>query len=219
MKGQQLATIINIIKKSAQDIWEEALYLIIFNIVWFFGALLVITFPFFTFGLFFTVYDISQGRGISFRTFIGHARQMWKQAYIWGGINLGVFVLAWVNLTFYSQLEARWAAIVQMVIIALTTFWAILQLITLAIYPRLKEPGFKLALRNAAAVVGLQPLPIFSLIAIIVLLGIVTLLFQAIGFLAVTAIIAVVTNRTVEAILQQAMAKEQEAAGEEERNE
>src|SRR5690554_6402405 len=129
MKSQQLATIISIIKKSAQDMWEEALYLIIFNIVWFFGALLVITFPYFTFGLFFTVYDISQGRGISFRTFLGHARQMWKQAYIWGGINLVIFIVAGVNLSFYGQMGARWTAVVQMVVLALITFWTILQLI------------------------------------------------------------------------------------------
>lgn len=202
--------IVDIVKKSALDVWEEALYLIIFNVILFLGAVLILPLPFFTFALFFTVYDISQGKGINFGTFFTYGRQMWKQAYTWGVINLGVYVLAWINLSFYGQIAAQWAAIIQIVVLALTFFWTILQLVSLPMYPRLKEPGFRLALRNAAAVVGLQPLAIFTLIVITGLVGIITLFFQALAFLAATSIIAVAANRTVEAVLQRITGKKEE---------
>lgn len=210
VKSQPLRMIVDIIKKSALDVWEEALYLIVFNVIWFLGAFLILPFPFLTFALFFTVYDISEGKGVKFGSFFEHGRQVWKQAYIWGVINLGVFVLAWVNISFYSQIEAQWAVVIQMVIIAITFFWTILQLVSLPMYPRLKEPGFRLALRNAAAVVGLQPLAIFSLIVIVALVGMITLFFQALIFLAAISIIAVAANRTVEAVLLRVMGKKEE---------
>jgi uncharacterized membrane protein YesL len=216
VKSQPLQMTVEIVKKSALDVWEEALYLIIFNVIWFLGALLILPFPLLTFALFFTVYDISQGKGIKFGSFFEYGRQMWKQAYTWGVINLGVFVLAWVNISFYNQIEAQWAAVIQMVIIAMTIFWAILQLVSLPMYPRLKEPGFRLALRNAAAVVGLQPLAIFTLIVIVGLMGVITLFFQAIAFLATVSIIAVAANRTVETVLQRVMDKKEETEIQEE---
>jgi uncharacterized membrane protein YesL len=216
VKNQPLRMIVDIFKKSALDVWEEALYLIIFNVIWFLGALLILPLPFLTFALFFTVYDISQGKGVKFGAFFEYGRQMWKQAYTWGVINLGVFVLAWINISFYRQIAAQWAAVIQMVIIAMTVFWAILQLVSLPMYPRLKEPGFRLALRNAAAVVGLQPLAIFSLIVIVGLVGIITLFFQAIVFLAAISIIAVTANRTVEEVLQRVMNKKEETEIQEE---
>ncbi len=216
MKSQSLQMVVDIIKKSALDVWEEALYLIIFNVIWFLGAVLILPLPFFTFALFFTVYDISQGKGISFGAFFTYGRQMWKQAYTWGVINLGVYVLAGVNLSFYCQIAAQWAAIIQLVVLALTIFWTILQVVSLPMYPRLKEPGFRLALRNAAAVVGLQPLAIFTLIVIIGLVGIITLFFQALAFLAAISIIAVAANRTVEAVLQKIIGKKEQAEVQEE---
>jgi hypothetical protein len=169
----------SIIRKSVSDVWEEMLYLIIFNAIWFIGALLILPLPFVTFSLFATVYDVGEGKGIKLGTFFGHGRQVWKPAYIWGGINLVILLLLWINLSFYAGIDAQWAAIVRIVIVAMAIFWTILQLLALALYPRLVEPRFKLALRNAAAILGLQPLVVLSLVVILILLGIVVLLFPA----------------------------------------
>jgi hypothetical protein len=193
----------NIVKKSALDIWDEMLFLIIFNIIWLVGTLLVITWPFVTFGLFYTARDVGEGRGIHFSTFFSYGRSMLKPAYIWGGINLAVIIAVWFNLSFYRAIEASWASMITLFIISLSVCWVVLQLIALALYPRLVEPSFKLALRNAAVIVGRYPLPIFVLLIIVAVLLVVSVLFSALAILISFSIIAVLTNNLVETIVSQ----------------
>ncbi len=194
-----------ILKKSTLDLSEEILYLVIFNVFWLIGTVLILPFPLVTFALFHTVYDIGQGKGIKMGTFVTYARQTWKQAYIWGAINLVVLLVARINLSFYAGIDAGWAAVVQTVVIAITFFWLILQLLILPLYPRLTNPGFRLALRNAAAMIGLQPLIVFSLVILTGLIGLLSFFFQAIALIGSFSIIAVVANRTVQAILEKAL--------------
>lgn len=192
-----------VIKKSATDVWDELLYVIVFNVVWLVGAVSIIFWPFVTFGLFSIAKDIGDGKGIKFSNFFSYARQMWKPAYIWGGINLAMFIMLWLNLNFYGGLEAQWAGIAQLLIIALAIFWAILQLIALGLYPRLVEPSFKLALRNAAVIMAHHPMMTLVLLVVIALLVVVSMIVQAIIFLLLFAVIAVFTNNIVEAIVSQ----------------
>lgn len=196
------------IKKSAGDIWEEMLYLMIFNFIWLAGSLLIIPWPFVTFGLFSVIYDISQGKGIKFGTFFAHARRMWKQAYIWGGINFVVLIILGININFYAGIASRWAAAVQITLIGLAVFWIILQLVALPLYSWLAEPSFKLALRNAAIVAGRHPLAILGLVIIVILIGLISYFFQALFFLGTFAVIAVVANRLVEALVQVELERE-----------
>ncbi len=200
----------NIIRNSAADIWDEMLYLMIFNIIWLIGLVLVVPWPLVTFGLFFTVYDIGESKGIGFGKFWGYARRMWQQAYLWGGINLAVLIIAWANLNFYTRIEAQWAALLQMFITALSLFWVILQLLILSFYPRLEQPGFKLALRNAGVAIGRYPLLIFFLIIIVVLILAIASFFPAVMLLGAVSIIAVVTNRIVDVVVKKEKQREEE---------
>jgi uncharacterized membrane protein YesL len=199
-----------VIKNSAADIWDEMLYLMIFNIIWFISLLLIIPWPLATFGLFFTIYDVGEAKGIGFGTFWGHARRMWRQAYLWGGINLALFIIAWINLNFYAQVEADWAGLAQMVVLALMIFWLILQLIALPFYPRLEQPGLKLALRNAAVAIGRYPLATFALIIVVGLILAIASIFQIIFVLGAFSIIAVVANRLVAAVVAKEKRQEEE---------
>lgn len=192
-----------VIKKSVINVWDELLYVIVFNVVWLVGAASIVLWPFVTFGLFCIAKDIGEDKGIKFGNFFSYARQMWKPAYIWGGINLAVFMALWLNLSFYGGIEAQWAGIVQLVFIALTIFWGILQLIALGVYPRLEEPRFKLALRNAAVIMARQPLLILVLVVIIVLFIGASTIFPAILFLLPFSVIAIFTNNIVETIISQ----------------
>ena len=200
----------HIIRSSAADIWDEMLYLMIFNIIWLISLVLVVPWPLVTFGLFFTVYDIGESKGIGFGKFWGYARRMWKQAYLWGGINLAVLIIAWANLNFYTRIEAQWAALLQMFITALTLFWVILQLVTLSFYPRLEQPGFKLALRNAGVAIGRYPFLTFFLIIIVVLILAIASFFPAVMLLGAVSIIAVVTNRVVDVVVKKEKQREEE---------
>ncbi|MBN1221347.1 MAG: hypothetical protein JXM69_20655 [Anaerolineae bacterium] len=185
------------IKNAAVDFWDEMLYLFIFNVIWLVGTLLIIPWPFVTFGLFAIAYDVGQGKGIKFGSFFGHAAQVWKQAYIWGGINIGLIIVLLVNIRFYGNIEAPWAVALQIIIIGIVIFWLVLQLIALAIYPRLEEPGFKLAVRNAAVVFARYPVAILILLVLIVALVIASFFLQILFIVATFSMIAVATNRMV----------------------
>jgi hypothetical protein len=193
--------ILKVIKKSAIDVWDEMLYVIIFNVIWVVGTLLVVTYPFVTFGLFHTAHDIGLGKAIKMATFFAHGRRMLKPAYIWGGINLVVLVVIWFNLRFYEGIESQWAALAQMFFVSLALFWLVLQLIMLALYPRLVEPSFKLALRNAVIITGKHPLMVFSLLVLIALILVITSFLQAIVFLMTISVIAILTNNVVGALV------------------
>ncbi|HEX9924731.1 MAG TPA: hypothetical protein VGD99_18895, partial [Anaerolineae bacterium] len=64
--------ILTALKNSVLDLWEEMFYALVFSIIWVVGTVLIIPWPFVTFGLFFTVYDVGQGKGIKLSTFFGH---------------------------------------------------------------------------------------------------------------------------------------------------
>jgi hypothetical protein len=193
----------NIVKKSALDLWDEMLFMIVFNVIWFIGTIFVITWPFVTFGLFYTVRDVGEGRGIHFSTFFSYAWQMLKPAYIWGGTNLALFVAIWFNLTFYAGIEASWAVTVRLFIISLTACWIVLQLIMLALYPRLVEPSFRLALRNAAIIVGRYPLQVVLMLAIILSLVVISVLLSALAVLITFSVVAILVNNLVDIIVNQ----------------
>ena len=199
-----------ILKKALLDFWEDMLHLIIFNVLWLVGVLLIIPYPFMTFGLFYTVYDIGQGKGIKMSTPFKYGKQTWKPAYVWGIINVVVLFLFWVNFRFYTGFEAQWAVVMQLFFIALTIFWVILQMIALAIYPRLVEPGFKLAVRNAAVIMARYPLVMLMLLVLIILLAVATAFFTAIAFVALFAFLAVLANSIVAVLLEKELDRMEE---------
>jgi len=193
------------IKQAGADIWEELLNLVLFNLVVLAGTLLIIPWPFVTFGLFEMTYDIGQGKGIKFAMLFSRAAQVWKQAYIWGGINLGIVIVVLTNLNFYANFATWWAMMAQTLLILAATFWLALQLIMLPLYPRLEKPGFKIALRNAAVLMARYPLPALTILFIVSLMIGLTFVIRQCNLFAVLGIfsfIAVFCNRMVGAVVK-----------------
>ena len=173
------------------------------------GIIAFLPWPFVTFGLFAVAYDIGQGKGIKFRDFFSGAARLWKQAYIWAGINLGLMFVAGVNIVFYNNFGTQWATMALVVVLGLTMFWGVLQLFALAIYPRLEEPSFKLVTRNATILFGRYPLVGLLLAAIVVLIAIVSFFAQLLVLLGTFSMIAIITNRMVEAMIKKALPPEE----------
>ena len=121
-----------------------------------------------------------------------------------------MLIILLVNINFYGNIRAQWAEIAQILIIGFTIFWGILQLVALPIYPRLEEPGFKLAMRNAAVVMGRYPLAILSLIVVVVVIGVISYFLQIVILLGAFSIIAIVANRMVGAIIKRELKRETE---------
>ena len=191
-----------VIKQSAGEFWDELLYLIIFNAIWFIGSMFILPWPYLTFGLFYTAHEIGQGKAIKFSTFFKDAAPYWKQAYMWGGINVGALSILWFNLRFYANLQATWAAIIQVLFLAMILLWGIWQLVALAMYPRLEEPRFTMALRNAGILLVRYPQFALVLVIIVALMVIISSLFPLFAFFGAVSFIAVLANRIVEALVE-----------------
>jgi uncharacterized membrane protein YesL len=199
------------LKQTGSDIWDEMLNLVLFNVVTFIGTILIIPWPFVIFGLFEMVYDVGQGKGIKFTAFFTRAAQVWKQAYVWGGINLGVIIVVLINLNFYGNFEASWAEIAQIIMFGISVFWFVLQLIVLPIYPRLEEPGFRLALRNAAVLMGRYPLPTLTMLLIVGAMIALTIFVRQCSWFLVVGLFsfpAVLCNRMVGAMVRKELGEE-----------
>ncbi len=193
------------LKKAGTDIWDELLYMIIFNVISLIGTLLVLPWPLVTFGMFEMAYDVGQGKGLKFSEFFTRPAKKWKQVYIWGGINLGLLVLIFVNINFYATFQVAWAGVVQALIIGVGGFWLILQLIMLAVYPRLETPGFREALRNAMILVARHPLAVVTLLALVIIMVVLTFAIQQCNwfvFLGLFSFPAIFSNRLVEAMIK-----------------
>ncbi len=201
----------SIIKKAGLDFWEEMLLLIIFNLFWLLGAVLILPYPFVTFALFYTVYDIGQGKGIKSAKFFNYGKQNWKAAYIWGGLNLVALFVLWINVRFYAGIETQWAFFVSLFFVSLTIFWLVMQLIVLALYPRLVEPSFKLALRNAAIIIGRHAPILLLILGLIALLLIATAFFPILAFIITFSLIAVLINSMVTVLVDRELARIEEA--------
>ncbi len=195
-----------IFKKSALDLWEEMLYMLLFNVIWLVGTFLIIPWPFVTFALFYTAYDISDGKGIKFKTFFSHGYQMLKPAYTWGLINALVLLLVGANLLFYAGFGTQWAALMQLMFVSLTVFWMMLQIIVVALYPRMVTPGLKLGMRNAAVLMGKHPIvTVFIFLVTAAILALASIIPVFAIFLAFSFITIVITNM-VDVLLKKELA-------------
>lgn len=195
-----------IVKKSTTDLWDEMLLMLVFNIIWIVGMLLVIPLPFVTFGLFYICYNVAQGKGIKFTQFFRYGRDTWKPAYIWGMINifaLGVFAF---NIMFYAQFSTSWAAMLRVMFTSLIVVWLLWQLVAVALYPRLVEPGFRLAAQNAAVLIGKNPVVVVLLGLLIAFLVAVSSVVPAFGIALGVSLTALLVTNTVHLLLKKEMA-------------
>lgn len=219
-----------ILRSTLSDLWEEALWLLAFNVLWALGTLpglwlvasglanarwtltllglvLALPWPLLTFGLYHVAYEVGQGKAIGFGAFFRGGWQMWRQAYVWGGANLLIVTVLVTNATFYNRPGAPFGVsaagfILSGFFIALLMLWLLLQVFVLAMYPRLERPGWRLAMRNALILMFTQPLPTFFVAVLILMLAGLSVLIPALGLLLLMAVIAFLSNQATAAMLE-----------------
>ena len=94
----------------------------------------------------------------------------------------------------------------------LTIYWGILQLLALAFYPRLAKPGFRQAMRNALAMVALQPAPVVMLALLsVMLLTVGQVIPLTMGFITLS-LVALLANVTLAEALKHVPVRKEEGA-------
>jgi uncharacterized membrane protein YesL len=184
-------------KLAVLDFIEELFLLMVFNLLWVVGALLVLPFPFATAGLAWVAAEIGQGKAIHLRTFFDGGRRYWKPAYIWGLINLVVWTLLWVNISFYSGLNSIWSVLVRALMVSIAIIWGAVQLYVFPLLIRQEVPSLKLALRNGLVLMSLTPVLTIGVIILAVVLLVLSSAIALLLFVFYFAFLAVLTNRAV----------------------
>ncbi len=211
--------------KTIKFLWEESIYLVIYNVLTLIavlggpmlllsgvpimmglGGIVLLAAPPALFGMFWLTYQISLDNAVGFGTYFEGAKQHKKAAYIWGAINLVVLITLMSNVLFYQGIEAQWSFWVGTLFMGLLISWVVVQLLTLALYPHMVEPSFKLAIRNALSLIAVNPFAVVGMA--IVAIGIVWVGAKVplvLGFLsiAVTALIAGVTVTELVAVTRE----------------
>ena len=228
-----------IVKETAVYFWDDLFHLVVFNVLTIitlspgifilqtsvqiqpspsplvYGPLVVLAWlivPYMLFSFYWTAYDISEGKAIKFSTFFRGGRQMLKHAYIWWSINVIVVSMLILNLVFYLNLGANWSGYVSMFFFGLTLTWILIQLFALTLYPRLVEPGFRVASRNALALIAGHPIAILFAGILSIAFIVFGLVIPPLGWFGSLAIVVMITNMTTHLIIKDTFDAEQPGA-------
>jgi hypothetical protein len=212
-----------VLTRSLKDLWEELTPLSLANLVWF-GAwalplVLVLSAPpgviaytlvlaavllygLTTAGLYHAANRVAHGRTGALADLFAGARTYWPQALLWLAGNAAVLILVAAGLFYVAaRLPGGAAVLVQVVCLAALLFWAVMQLYFWPMLIQLEDPRVGMAWRYSAMLIAIDPalalwLVVLTLVALAI--GVATGILLA---LVSGALIAVLANNTVLALL------------------
>ena len=139
-----------------RDTWQELWTILIVQLLFLLGIILILPGPPAILALFFYANRIAHGESATERDFLRAVRIYWGPAWRWGLLNL--FMIGLLSGDYY--LTARLtdntniASFIQGLYIALLAVWLLLQLFALPFLFEQKQPEVLRALRNAAVFIG-----------------------------------------------------------------
>jgi len=134
-----------------RDVWQELWTILIVQLLFLLGHLLIILGPPVTIAMFYYGNRIAHDEIATERDFIKAIRQYWKPAWRWGALNLLVIGL----LAGDYYLTGKWmgnpdlASFLQGLYAALLIFWLLLQIFALPFLFEQEQPSVVQALRNS----------------------------------------------------------------------
>jgi hypothetical protein len=189
---------VGVIKGALADIWNDLWAAVCCTLIWYACLLLALPSPLATLGLFYYANRRARGEITDLHDFWAGVKTYWKVAYRWGLLNLFIlFFLVGDAYLLGTMGETPAFRFAQGLYVTLTVFWILLQLYTLPFLIEQEKPSISAALRNAAVMIGRNPL--FSVVFIALLSAVLlagALLFMLI-FPVGAALVAVAANRAV----------------------
>jgi hypothetical protein len=185
--------------KAFRDVWQELWTILIIQLLFLFGQVLIIFGPPVTVALFYYGNRIAHDELATERDFLKAVRKYWKPAWRWGGMNLLVIGL----LAGDYYLTGKWVSVPNLVFFlqglyaALLIFWLLLQLFALPFLFEQEQPSVMQALRNSTVFVRrnwVLVIVLAFLLAISLLIG--TLAFM-LTFVFGAALVAFTGNHAI----------------------
>lgn len=190
---------LDVVWQSIKDFWDDLFVLMLLNLAWVIMALLVVPLPLATVGLYYVTNRVAQGRTIRFSLFWEGMRLYAGLAYRLFIIDIAVGGVLLFNTGFYGRQPGLIFAALQMLFLALFLFWLSFQFYLWPMVMEIEAPTVRLVVRNAMALAVLHPLPTFVLV--VVSLFMVFLAFIPPLTIFTLALVAVMGNRMVRALL------------------
>jgi hypothetical protein len=156
---------------SFRDTWQEFGSILIINLFFLLGNILILPGPPATLALFFYGNRIAHGEIANERDFLGAVRTYWRPAWRWGFINLLVIGLLVADYYLTGRIVGSPSLVqfLQGLYVALLMLWLLLQWFALPFLFEQTEPRVLQALRNATVLVGRNLLFVLVLTLLLVL--------------------------------------------------
>ena len=178
--------------------WDGWLDFEVITLVWFFAQVTVVLGPPATFGLYYVAHAmINDGEALGARGLIQGARKYFWKAMLWGSLNWLAWILAYVNLIFYSQVNSTFGFVAEIMVLVVISLWLVTQFYAVPYFMEQEDKNIFLALRNGILTTLATPFYTLVLMILVVVLIAVSGLFVLPLFLGAPALIAVLGTQAM----------------------
>jgi hypothetical protein len=148
---QQMRLAFKILGRAFQDVWQELWTILIVQLLFLLGQVLIVLGPPVTVALFFYGNRIAHQEMATEKDFLNAIRQYWKPAWRWGALNFLVIGLLAGDYLLTGRLlnDPGLASFLQGLYVILLALWLLLQMFALPFLFEQEQPAVLQALRNA----------------------------------------------------------------------
>jgi len=157
---------------AARDIWDDKASVLLVNMVGVMACLTVIFAPPVIFGLAYTANRLAAGESLGLTALIQGGRKYFVTSWLWAVLNLVIFYIVSINISFYGSAPASWGSVMQYVFVFLAVVWLMVQFYALPFFMAMEEKKPFLALRNGWFMLMASPVYTFVML---LLLGVIIL--------------------------------------------
>lgn len=198
MWSKDFAEVWSIVRQSLGDLWNDLWSTAMINLAWLICQVLVLPGPPATLALFYYGNRLAHGEMADIGDFWHALRRSWRPAWRWGLVNLALIglLIGDVRLTggMGPGAPARFA---HSFYLAVLGGWCLMQLYSLPFLFEQEEASLRLALRNAAVMIGRNPTFSFGLMLLLAMTLVVGTLFFLFSVAGGAIFLAIAGNRAV----------------------
>lgn len=191
--------------------WDDWVNQTVLNLVWAICQVTIVLGPPATFGMAYVANRLVHGEATGLSGWWQGLRRYLLVSWLWGLANLVVAVVLYANLVMYGSIDAFWGPLLQGVALAVSAFWAVVQLYAVPFLMEQTEPKLLRAWRNG--LFTLLAAPGYSLVLIVAVILILALSAVTLAplFLGGPCLILVIGNQAVVERLEHFGVRQREA--------
>jgi hypothetical protein len=185
--------------RAFRDVWQELWTILIVQLLFLLGQVLIILGPAVTVALFFYGNRVAHDEMASERDFLRAVRDYWKPAWRWGALNFLVIGLLAGDFVLTGRSVSRpdLASFLQGLYAILLASWLLFQVFALPFLFEQEQPSVLQAFRNATVFVRRNPVLVFVLGLLLLISLLLGMLVFMLTFVFGAALIAFTGNRAV----------------------